>query len=206
MTAADDPPPKRTRISIEADPSFHHRLQKIAAERDLTVQQYVLAAIDERLRHDTGDKPATGELTAASDSVLAKLWVNAQDEAHDRLEPRRPRRRALNVQYVANLAREAKVTNAVPTGSIGDLARHGIEAPIDLASLLDVVFRQGFGYAIGGSPWRKHSPHEAGVFRQGASMTKSTGRTPADALARALIDALDAEAGRTGAGTGSSGT
>jgi hypothetical protein len=98
------------------------------------------------------------------------------------------------------------VTNAVPTGSIGDLARHGIEAPIDLASLLDVVFRQGLGYAIGGSPWRMHSPHEAGVFRQGASMTKSTGRTPADALARALIDALDAEAGHTGAGTGSSGT
>ena len=86
----------------------------------------------------------------------------------------------------------------LPNGVIGDLERHGIEAPLDLVLLLDVVFRRGFGYALGGSPWRKHSPHEAGVFRHGGAMTKSTGRTPAAALARALVDALDAEAERPG--------
>jgi len=80
-----------------------------------------------------------------------------------------------------------------PSSAIEDLERHGISARPDLASLLDEVFRRGFGYALGGSPWRKQSPHEAGVFRQGGSMTKSTGRTVADALARALVDALDNE-------------
>ncbi len=81
-------------------------------------------------------------------------------------------------------------------GASGDLERHGIRVRPDLASLLDEVFRRGFGYALGGSPWRKQSPHEAGVFRQGGSMTKRTGPTPADALARALVDALDEEAQR----------
>ena len=86
------------------------------------------------------------------------------------------------------------MTNGLSIGSIGDLKRHGIEVPADLGSLLEAVFARGFGYALGGSPWRKQSPHEAGVFRQGGSMVKSTGRTPAEALARALVDALDAEA------------
>ena len=51
-----------------------------------------------------------------------------------------------------------------------------------------------------------HPPHEAGIYRHGGSMTKRRGETPADALARALVDALDAEADRSGkqGGTGSS--
>jgi hypothetical protein len=82
-------------------------------------------------------------------------------------------------------------------GLIGDLQRHRIDVPVDLASFLGVVFSLGFGYALGGSPWRQQSSHEAGVYRQGGTMTKSTGRTPAAALARALVDALDSEAQRT---------
>ena len=86
------------------------------------------------------------------------------------------------------------MTDVQPSAALQDLARHGIDARLDLASLLDAVFRRGFGYAIGGSPWRTQSVHEAGVYRQGASMTKRTGPTPEVALARALVDALDAEA------------
>ena len=89
---------------------------------------------------------------------------------------------------------EAIVTNSLPTGLISDLERHEIEPPLDLAGMLDIVFRRGFGYALQGSPWRRPSPHEANVYRHGGSMTKRTGRTPAEALARALVDALDAEA------------
>ena len=85
------------------------------------------------------------------------------------------------------------MTSGSPTDLLRDLERHGIKGQLDLASLLDVVFARGFGYAIGGSPWRTRAPHEAGVYRQQATMTKRTGRTPADALAWALLDALDAE-------------
>lgn len=97
-----------------------------------------------------------------------------------------------------NSWKEATVTSGSPTGVLNDLERHGIRGRLDLASLLDVVFARGFGYAIGGSPWRTQSPHEAGVYRHQASMTKRTGSTPADALARALVDVLDTEANRSG--------
>lgn len=83
----------------------------------------------------------------------------------------------------------------LPT-TVHGLASNGIDARLDLASLLDATFREGFGYAIGGAPWRTQALHEAGVYRKGGSMTKRTGSSPEIALARALVDALDAEADR----------
>ena len=85
MSVATDSSPKRARISVEVDRSFHDRVQQVAAERDLTVRQYVLAAIEERLRLDTGAAPEADGLTAAADPVLAELWDNDQDAAYDRL-------------------------------------------------------------------------------------------------------------------------
>ena len=50
------------------------------------MQQYVLEAIEERLREDLGDE---GEgmlaLTAKADPVLAELWDNEKDAEYDRL-------------------------------------------------------------------------------------------------------------------------
>ncbi|MBI4561845.1 MAG: hypothetical protein HY724_07340 [Candidatus Rokubacteria bacterium] len=78
--------PKRPRISIDVPPEVRRRLRLAAAKRDLTVRQYVLEAIEERLREDLGDD---GEgvlaLTAKADPVLAELWDNPRDAAYDRL-------------------------------------------------------------------------------------------------------------------------
>jgi hypothetical protein len=57
-----------------------------AAKRDVSVRQYLLDAVRDRLREDLGD---SGEelvaLNAISDPVLASLWDNNKDAAYDRL-------------------------------------------------------------------------------------------------------------------------
>jgi uncharacterized protein (DUF1778 family) len=77
---------KRPRISIDVQPEIRRRLRLAAAKRDLTLRQYVLEAIEDRLREDLGDG-AEGilALTAKSDPVLANLWDNRRDAAYDRL-------------------------------------------------------------------------------------------------------------------------
>jgi hypothetical protein len=77
---------KRPRISVDVLPEVRRRLRLAAAKRDLTVRQYVLGAIEERLREDLGDgDDAALALTAAADPVLAELWDNPRDSEYDRL-------------------------------------------------------------------------------------------------------------------------
>jgi uncharacterized protein (DUF1778 family) len=75
---------RRPRISVDIVPETRRRLRLAAAKRDLTVRQYVLDAIEERLREDLGDG---GEgllaLTTHGDPVLAELWDNPKDAAYD---------------------------------------------------------------------------------------------------------------------------
>jgi len=77
---------KRPRISIDVQPVVRRRLRLAAAKRDLTVQQYVLDAIEERLREDLGDEgDEVLGLTAKADPVLAEVWDNPRDARYDRL-------------------------------------------------------------------------------------------------------------------------
>lgn len=76
---------KRPRISVDVLPEVRRRLRLAAAKRDVTVQRYVLEAIEERLREDLGDHDEEAVLTAKTDPVLAELWDNAKDSAYDRL-------------------------------------------------------------------------------------------------------------------------
>ena len=77
---------KRPRISIDVQPEVRRRLRLAAAMRDLTIRQYVLEAIEERLREDLGDdREGVLALTAKADPVLAELWDNPRDAAYDRL-------------------------------------------------------------------------------------------------------------------------
>ena len=86
MARTSDPLAKRPRISIDVEPEFRRRLRLAAAKHDVTVRQYVLEAIQARLRHDAmEDRAATALLTAASDPVLAELWDNELDAVYDRL-------------------------------------------------------------------------------------------------------------------------
>lgn len=76
---------KRPRISIDVMPEVRRRLRLAAAKRDLTIRQYVLEAIEERLREDLGDESeGVLTLTAKADPVLAELWDNPEDSAYDR--------------------------------------------------------------------------------------------------------------------------
>jgi uncharacterized protein (DUF1778 family) len=83
------PSARRPRISIDVAPELRRRLRLAAARRDLTVRQYVLEALEERLREDIGDgSDGMLALTAAADPVLAELWGNETDAAYDDLSPR----------------------------------------------------------------------------------------------------------------------
>jgi len=77
---------KRPRISIDVQPEIRRRLRLASAKRDLTIRQYVLEAIEVRLREDLGDV-AEGmlALTAKADPVLAEVWDNRRDAEYDRL-------------------------------------------------------------------------------------------------------------------------
>ncbi|MBI2202406.1 MAG: hypothetical protein HYU41_00910 [Candidatus Rokubacteria bacterium] len=75
---------KRPRISVDVGADVRRRLRLAAAKRDLTVQRYVLEAIEERLREDLGDD-SEETLTATTDPVLATLWDNRRDAEYDRL-------------------------------------------------------------------------------------------------------------------------
>jgi hypothetical protein len=85
MARANTAAPARPRISIDVDPEFRRRLRIAAAERDITIRQYVLEAIEQRLRRDAGDEDETSDLTSGIGSVLAELWDNPIDAQYDRL-------------------------------------------------------------------------------------------------------------------------
>ena len=89
MPRAMESSAKRPRISVDVVPAVRRRLRLAAARRDVTVRQYVLEAIEERLREDLGDE---GEellaLNAKAYPLLAELWDNRKDAAYDRLRAR----------------------------------------------------------------------------------------------------------------------
>lgn len=86
MAKQMEPSAKRPRISIDVQPELRRRLRLAAAKHDRTVRQYMLEAIEERLREDLGDEnEAMLTLTAKTDSILAELWDNKKDAEYDRL-------------------------------------------------------------------------------------------------------------------------
>lgn len=84
MTRPTGTPVKWPRISIDVELETNRLLRLAAAKRDMTVDQYVLEALLERLREDLGQR-AEGQsgLTAKADPVLAALWDNEKDAAYD---------------------------------------------------------------------------------------------------------------------------
>jgi uncharacterized protein (DUF1778 family) len=77
---------QRPRISLDVNPAVRRRIRLAAAKRDVSVQQYIMDALQERLRDDLGDDgQEVLALTAEADPVLASLWDNVKDAAYDRL-------------------------------------------------------------------------------------------------------------------------
>ncbi|HSD52266.1 MAG TPA: hypothetical protein VLG48_12745 [Candidatus Methylomirabilis sp.] len=65
---------------------MRRRLRLASAKADLTLQEYVREAVEDRLREDLDDD-AEGvlALAARSDPILAELWDNCIDAGYDRL-------------------------------------------------------------------------------------------------------------------------
>lgn len=75
---------RRPRISLDVQPEVRRRLRLAAAKRDLSVRDYVLEAIEERLVHDlAGEVDALAALNATVDPVLGDLWDNERDGRYD---------------------------------------------------------------------------------------------------------------------------
>jgi len=74
------------RMSIEIDPKEHRQIKVFAALHGLTIREYVLGSIRERLRVEK----ETGELSIVTgdikhDAVLKELWNNDRDAGYDKL-------------------------------------------------------------------------------------------------------------------------
>ena len=76
---------KRPRISLDVSPTVRRRLRLAAAQRDVSVRQYLLEAIEQRLEEDLGSEEEASALTSKTDPVLGELWDNPRDAHYDRL-------------------------------------------------------------------------------------------------------------------------
>lgn len=79
---------KRTRLTIDLPAEMKRRLRLVAAQRDVSIRQYVLETLEARLAKDwleLIEQEGLLALTAQSDPVLAELWDNEKDAAYDQL-------------------------------------------------------------------------------------------------------------------------
>jgi len=80
-------PAKRTRLTVDLPAEVKKRLRLVTARRDISLHQYVLEALEERLTRDwaeLAEQESLLALTAQADPVLAELWDNEKDAAYDR--------------------------------------------------------------------------------------------------------------------------
>lgn len=71
---------RKPRLSIEIDPDLRRRLKIAAARRDVTIRDYVLAAVTRALDGDDRDA-----WTRLSEPSFARDWDAEGDEVYDRL-------------------------------------------------------------------------------------------------------------------------
>ena len=79
---------KRTRLTVDIPVELKRRLRLVAAQRDVSIRQYVVETIEQRLAKDWvefTEQESLLALTAQADPVLAELWDNEKDAAYDRL-------------------------------------------------------------------------------------------------------------------------
>lgn len=79
---------KRPRICVDVQPGLRRCLRLVAAKNDVTIREYLLSAIEDRLKEDLQDLEEQGgllALTSKTDPVLAELWDNEKDAEYDKL-------------------------------------------------------------------------------------------------------------------------
>lgn len=76
------------RLTVNVPVELKQRVQLICARRQLSMREYLMAALEERLASDLTaaiESSSLLALTARADPVLAELWANEKDAAYDRL-------------------------------------------------------------------------------------------------------------------------
>lgn len=79
---------KRTRLTIDLSAEIKQRLRLLSASQDISMREYVLETLEEKLARDWAElREQKGLLTLSgqADPVLAELWDNEKDAAYDRL-------------------------------------------------------------------------------------------------------------------------
>ena len=81
-------PVKRTRLTIDLPMDTKRRLRLVAAQRDISMRQYLLETIERQLAEDwmeLAEQEGLLALTGQADPVLEELWNNEKDAAYDQL-------------------------------------------------------------------------------------------------------------------------
>ena len=75
------------RLTLDLPVEVQRRLRLVAAHYGVSVLEYILQAVEERLAEDwqeMAEYEGLLALTARDDPVLAELWDNEKDAAYDR--------------------------------------------------------------------------------------------------------------------------
>jgi len=74
-------------LTVDVPPEMKRRLRLVAARRDVSLRQYVIKVLEERLAQDMNaellDLENLMALTVQADPVLAELWDNERDAVYD---------------------------------------------------------------------------------------------------------------------------
>jgi hypothetical protein len=79
---------KRTRLTIDLPMDTKRRLRLVAAQRDISMRQYLLETIERQLAEDwmeLAEQEVLLALTGRADPALEELWNNEKDAAYDQL-------------------------------------------------------------------------------------------------------------------------
>ena len=77
---------RRERLSVDVLPQQHRQIKAYAAFHGMTIRQYILESVQERLRQESETKmlsDLSGHLE--QDPILRELWNNEKDTEYDRL-------------------------------------------------------------------------------------------------------------------------
>jgi hypothetical protein len=77
---------KRIRLTIDLPFELKRRLRVVAAHRNVSLRDYVLDALEERLTADwvgLAEQEGLATLIATGDPALTELWDNERDAAYD---------------------------------------------------------------------------------------------------------------------------
>ncbi len=73
-----------SRISFEIEPALHRAVRVAAAAKGMTVRQFMLETIEERLRQEANGRD-TDELFGIAGPALQRDWDNEWDAVYDKL-------------------------------------------------------------------------------------------------------------------------